>query len=481
MGHVAERRILRRLARLAVPALVGLVGAWLALLVAGRHEYALGPFRVEFFGRPGPSGTELALPPFGRLEADTHVPPLKLSATLQEVAAAELSEIVRHKGVDGLALEVEEEAPRALASYGLRSLGIVLVGATGAGLLIYRDRWRPAVVGIVAAGLIFGGASGISWLTFRPEAFLSPTFSGSLALAPRLVGPIRDAGGRIDDFRLELERLVGGAVAAYTTIATAPPTTGADTLVLHISDIHLSPIGMDFAQRLAASFEVDLVLDTGDLTSFGSPLEQGITSRIGEFDVPYVFVRGNHDSALTVNEVLAQPNAIVLRHEMQEVAGLRIYGAPHPLFTPTLERDYPGEDIEETVLAVGEVVADQVAELGPDLLAVHDDRMAEASVGLVPVVVSGHFHENAVGVEEGTILLRVGTTGAGGLDTFTAPRAIPLSAQLLYFDGDPVELVAWDTVQLDPITQDLSVRRHLAGEVAGEMEPAPQGEPAPTP
>jgi len=478
---VAWRRLLERAARLAVPALVGMVGAWLALLMAGRHEYALGPFRVEFFGRPGPSGTELALPPFGRLEADTHLPPLKLSATLEEVAAAELSEIVRHKGVDGLALEIEEEAPGALALYGLRSLGVVLVGAAGAGLLIYRDRWRPAVVGIISAGLVFGVTAGVSWFTYRPDAFLSPTFSGSLALAPRLVGPIRDAGGRIDDFRLELERLVGGAVAAYTTIATTPPTTGADIVVLHISDVHLSPIGMDFAQRLASSFEVDLVLDTGDLTSFGSTLEQGITSRIGEFQVPYVFVRGNHDSALTVNEVLAQPNALVLHHEIQEVAGLRIYGAPHPLFTPTLARDYASEEIEETVLAVGEVVADQVDELEPDVLAVHDDRMAEASVGLVPVVASGHFHETTARVAEGTILLRVGSTGAGGLDTFTAPQAIPLSAQLLYFDGDPVELVAWDTVQLDPITQDLSVRRNLPGQEAEETEPAPQGEPAPTP
>lgn len=478
---MAERRLSERLARLLVPALVGMVGAWLALLVAGRHDYHLGPFRVEFFGRPGPSATELALPPFGRLEADTHMAPLKLSATLQEVAAVELSEIVQHKGVDGLALEVEEEAAGMLLWYGLRSLGVVLAGGAIAGLLIFRDRWRPVMVAIVASGLVFGGMAGVSWFTFKPEAFLTPTFSGSLSLAPRLVGPIRSAGGRIEDFRAELERLVGGAVSAYTTIAARPPTTGAEIVALHISDIHLSPLGMDFAQRLASSFEVDLVLDTGDLTSFGSPLEQGIASRIEEFQVPYVFVRGNHDSALTVNEILAQPNAVVLQHEVQEVAGLRIYGAPHPLFTPTLARDYPDEEIEETVRAVGEVVAEQVGQLRPDLLLVHDDRMAEASVGLVPVVASGHFHETTARVVEGTILLRVGTTGAGGLDTFTAPQAIPLSAQLLYFDGDPAELVAWDTVQLDPITQDLTVRRHLPGQPDEEEEPAPQGEPAPTP
>lgn len=464
-----------------MPALVGVAGAWLALLMAGRYEYPLGPFRVEFFGRPGPSSTELSLPPFGRLEADTHWAPLKLSATLQEVAAAELGDIVQHKGVDGLALEVEEEARGALAWYAWRSIGIVLLGAAGAGLLIYRTRWRPAVAGIAAAGILFGAMTGTSWLTFRPDAFLSPTFSGSLALAPRLVGPIREATGRIEDFRVELERLVGGAVAAYTTIATRPATTGAEIVVLHISDIHLSPLGMDFAQRLASSFEVDMVLDTGDLTSFGSPLEQGITSRIGEFGVPYVFVRGNHDSALTVNEVLAQPNAVVLRHEMREVAGLRIYGAPHPLFTPTLPRDYDDNEIEETVLAVGEVVAEQVEELEPDLLAVHDERMAQASLGLVPVVTSGHFHQTTAREVEGTIMLQVGSTGAGGVDTFAAPQAIPLSAELLYFEADPVELVAWDTVELDPITQDLTVRRHLPGQVADESEPAPQGGPVPTP
>ena len=32
-----------------------------------------------------------------------------------------------------------------------------------------------------------------------------------------------------------------------------------------------------------------------------------------------------------------------------------------------------------------------------ELVAVHDDRMAEAVAGRAPVVVSGHFHENRAG------------------------------------------------------------------------------------
>jgi predicted phosphodiesterase len=461
---------------------VGLLGAWIALLLAGRHEQLVGPFRVELFARPGSGVTEIALPPFGRVEADTHGSPLRLTAQLQEVAATELSEVVGHKGVDGLALEVEEEGLDALRGYVWRALGLVLLGGAVAGAAVFRGRWRPAAGAALSALLVFGAATGASWLTYRPEAFLSPTYTGSLALAPRFLGPLEEATGRIDDFRVELERLVGGAVQAYGTFAEIQPTATSDVVLLHISDVHLSPIGMDFAQRLAESFQVDLVVDTGDLTSFGTALEQGIVGRIRAFEVPYVFVRGNHDSALTVEEVSAVPNAVVLNHESQEVAGVRIHGAPHPLFTPTMDRNYPDDAIEDTVRTVGDIVAREVAgSPAVDILAAHDPRMVEASSGAVPLALSGHFHRTLARSFDGMLLLEVGTTGGGGLDTFAGTESIPLEAEILYLDGDPPRLVAWDAVSLDPVTGDLTMDRRLPSEVLGEQEPAPRGEPAPTP
>lgn len=474
---------IRQVIRIVSPVVVGLIGAWLILLVAGRTTYTVGPFRVDFFARPGSGATEIGLPPFGRIEADTHFPPLELEASLREVAATELSSIVNHKGVDGLAVEVEHEGLDALRSYLWRALGLVALGGAVAGAIVYRGRWRRGLTAAVSGIVLFGLGTGISWWTYRPEAFLTPTFTGSLALAPRLVGPLREATGRIEDFRGELERLVGGAVQAYTTIASISPAAQSDVVLLHVSDLHLSPIGMDFAQRLASAFEADLVLDTGDLTSFGTELERGVVDRIEDFDIPYVFVQGNHDSTVTVNEVAAQPNTRVLDFEMEEVAGLRIFGAPHPLFTPDLARDYPDDEIAATVSSVGEVVADRIRELDPppDILAVHDDRMAVASSGAVPLVVSGHFHQTGARAVDGSLFLRVGSTGAGGLDTFTAVEPIPLEAQILYLDGDPEELVAWDTVSLDPITQDLRLERHLPSEVVETEESAPQGGPTPTP
>lgn len=466
-----------------MPVAIGIAGAWLALLLAGRADYTVGPFRVELFARPGRGVTEIALPPFGQLRADTHFSPLRLSVTLEEVAATELTDLVRHKGVDDLALEAEEEGLAALRRYIWRALIIGTAGAGVAGLLVYRRRLRRAGAAALSGFVLLAGSTGLSSLTYQPEAFLRPTFSGTLALAPRLVGPIQEATGRIDDFRAELERLVGGAVEAYAQIAGTPPASSGALTLLHVSDMHISPLGMDFAQRLASSFEADLVVDTGDLTSFGTPLEQGITARIEEFSVPYVFVRGNHDSVLTVEEVTAEPNGLVLDHESREILGLRLFGAPSPVFTPTMERARDEEAFAETIRSVGEVVASEVRSAfpPPDLLLVHDDRMAEAAAGLVPVVLSGHFHDTGAREMDGTLFLRVGTTGGGGLDTFTTSESIPLSAQILYFDGEPLRLVAWDAVELDPVTQDLTLSRSLASDLLDAQEPAPEQEPAPTP
>jgi predicted phosphodiesterase len=475
------------LSRSAALLLVGLAGAWLALMAAGRSEYSVGPFRVELFARPGWGATEIALPPFGRLDADTHRAPVRLTATFQEVGPTELTEVVRHKGIRGLAQEVEEDGLAAVRAHVWRSLAVALVGAVGAAALVFRLRWRRVLAASLSGTLLLVGSTALAWGTFRPEAFLSPTYTGSLTLAPQLIGPIREATGRIEDFRAELERLVGGAVQAYAEIAVGVPDSGTAVTMLHISDIHSSPLGMDFAQQLTAAFQVDLVVDTGDLTSFGSPPEQFITNRIRGFGVPYVFVPGNHDSPATSTSVGMQPNGVVLDGGATEVAGLTIFGAGHPVFTPDPEADITDQEFADAARTAGERLAEDLADLDPpaDILAVHDDRMAEAAIGLTPLVVSGHFHRTGARLEDGTLFLRVGTTGGGGLDTFTGPEAIPLSAQILYFDGDPLRLIALDVVTLDPITRDLSVNRHQASDIlerpedtaeTEEVEPALQKE-----
>lgn len=472
------RPLLRRAARLVGAALVGLGGAWLAFLAFGRVNYQLGPFDVEYYLRPGPSVTEIALPPLGRIRADSHVSPLEFTATVQAVDPDRVTEAVATTDLDALVLQIEREALDALRSHLWRWLLLGAAGAVIGGLVVFRRRWRAIVVAALGGVILLGGLAGVAWATYRPSAFLQPTFTGSLRLAPQLIGPIQRATDRLADFRAEVARLAEGALTAYGEVARQEAPTEDAVAILHISDIHASPLGMDFAQRLARAFRVDAVLDTGDITSFGTPLEETVLDRIPQFGVPYVYVRGNHDSVATGARIDAFKRTEVLDGESVELAGITIYGAPHPLYTPDPAENLSHEDIAAAVEAAGQELAADLAALStpPDILAVHDGRQAQASAGLVPVAVSGHFHEFGESDRDGTLFLRVGTTGGGGLDVFTDVAPFPLAAQILYFEGDPARLLAFDRIELDPNTRRLEVDRRLVGEAA---EPLPGPSPSP--
>ena len=51
-------------------------------------------------------------------------------------------------------------------------------------------------------------------------------------------------------------------------------------------------------------------------------------------------------------------------------------------------------------------------------------------------MISGHFHETSATVRNGTLYLRIGTTGGSGAGIFRG-LDIPFSAEVLYFSRDP--------------------------------------------
>jgi hypothetical protein len=118
----------------------------------------------------------------------------------------------------------------------------------------------------------------------------------------------------------------------------------------------------------------------------------------------------------------------------------------------------------------------------PDIVLVHDDRMAAGVAGLVPLVLAGHFHDNRDEVRDGTLFLRVGTTGGAGPTGFTVEGDVPFSAEVLYFRDDRegrMHLVAWDVVTQFPETGSLEIDRHLASDVG--VSPSPSiATPTPT-
>jgi predicted phosphodiesterase len=471
-----------RVGRLALAAGVGLAGAWVAMNALGRTTVPMGPFRVELSAGLGRGVTDIVLAPLGRLTADTHRAPIHLTISLREVRVEQFTAAVTRGGFDLVVRQVERDARTRVVPFALRALGAAALGSLVAGALVYRRSWRQVVASVVAALVVVGGSEVATWRTYRPAALLTPTFSGSLALAPRLIGPASTALDRLDQFRAELSRIVEGAARVYTSIQTGP-ALGDEIRVLHVSDIHLSPLGIDFARQVAESFDVDLVLDTGDLTSFGTPVEDVILSGIASIPRPYVFVRGNHDSMELQAQMRRLPNATVLDGGTARVAGLTIYGEGDPIFTPDKLAALGDAEIARSLETAGLSVLARVQALPrpPDVVAVHDDRMAEALAGYVPLVVSGHFHQASTRVEDGTLFLRVGSSGGAGANVFTREGGVPLSAEVLYFArAEPHTLVAYDLIEQSPETGSLTVKRHVIEEEFGRLIPSPPP-PSPTP
>ncbi|HJU57822.1 MAG TPA: metallophosphoesterase [Actinomycetota bacterium] len=475
-ASLAERRPRRVQAfgHVLAATVVGLVGAWIGMSLLARTTVPIGPFRVELQAGFGRGETVLALPPFGALTADTHLAPLALSATLIDVGVQRLTDAVNRQGIDGLVAGVERDAGEQLRPLALRGLVVAALGGTVLALLVFRSRWRLVALSGGVALLSILACLAMVQVTFRPSAFTEPRYSGSLSLAPKLIGPVREATDRIGDLRAGLRQIVDGTVRAYTTLQSLPLAEDA-IRVLHISDIHASVLGMDFAQEVARGFDVDIVVDTGDITSFATPVEELIASEIPDFGRPYVFVRGSHDSLALQNAIARQSNALVLDGRYETIEGLTLYGLGHPAFTPARGVPVDDEAFAEAARSSGAVIGSALDGVDErfDVVVVHDDRMAEAVAGRVPLVISGHFHETTATVRNGTLFLRIGTTGGSGAGIFR-DLAVPFSAEVLYFSRDTQPgLLAYDVIEQLPESGSLTVQRVNVVQEFGVLSPTP--------
>ena len=204
--------------------------------------------------------------------------------------------------------------------------------------------------------------------------------------------------------------------------------------------------------------------------------------------MPYVFVRGNHDSVITANAVAAQ-GALVLEGEAVTVEGLTFAGVGDARFSP----DSGELDIDAARRSAGESAADLAAVIGStnrsgedvDVALIHDPSRLDPLLGEVSLVLSGHYHSRTVRLDEsGTRVMVQGSSGgagisAGALDRLAEGEPLPLEASLLYFgtSGDQAgRLVAWDDVTVGGLgLSSVEIDRTV---VQPDEQPTPSQEPA---
>lgn len=322
-----------------------LLGAWLGLLAVGSVGAPVGPMDTRMTLRPSlTGGTKINVSPLGALELDSHAAPLRLDVDVDRLDPDRSAALVQNPALfSQLGDEVSADVQDGTLDLALRSVTAVVVGATALGLIVYRRPRRALAAGGLSLALL--ASCGLAaYATWNPKSVLEPKFSGLLTSAPSVVGNARSIVSEFDVYQKELARLVTNMTKLYDATSTLPayqPDPG--TLrVLHVSDIHLNPAAWHIIESLVEQYEIDVIIDSGDTMDHGSAAENAFLDPVGRLDAPYVWVRGNHDSAATQRYLGKFKNVRVLDHgEAVNVGGLRIAGIGDPAYTPTAARRRP--------------------------------------------------------------------------------------------------------------------------------------------
>lgn len=484
LGHLAGRAVPGFVRRLALLIIVALAGCWLGLAVGGHASAQIGPVSTEMAIQPALSGqTVISVPPLGSLQLASHHGPLRLTVDVQQLSGPAVKKLLSDPNqVKGLPNQVARDLQHGVVTVAVRSLIAVTAGGLLLGLLVFRRSWRAVAAGGLSLAVLAAGG-GIAAVTWNPKSIFEPRYTGLLTGAPSLVGNVQEIAVRFGLYRQELAALVSNVTRLYAATSTLPVyRPDASTIrVLDVSDIHDNPAAFSVMHSISHQFAVNFIIDSGDLTDHGSPPENHDLAReIRTFHVPYVFIRGNHDSFATQAAVARQPNAIVLKGHIVTVDGLRIIGQGDPRFTPDLDVQASGEDV---VAQMGQRLAARAlaARPPPNIAVVHDPVAAAPFAGVVPLVLAGHIHRRVTWMlSKGTRLFVQGSTGGAGLRALQASPPTPIECSVLYFDRATGRLQAWDDITVAGLGGTAAqIQRHLASDTAPIGAPLPPITPPP--
>jgi predicted phosphodiesterase len=476
---------LRRAAPWLATVLAGLFGAWLALNVAGTTHTALGPLAIDAEISPSWQGdTVIQVDPLGTLEFDTHTAPLRITVSVRSVDVDAVQQIVENPAaLNSIESQLVADLNDALWRAAVRAGIVAVIGAVIAGGLVLRS-WRRALL----AGAVALAAVGLSYtlalVTFDRDAVREPRYTGLIATAPRLVGSVEAITTNFGAYVDQLASLVTNVTRIYDVTSGLPtwaPTN--DTIrVLFVSDLHLNPAAWGIIRAVGDQYDVDVIVDAGDIADHGTAVESRYLAGIGTLGRPYVYVKGNHDSILTAAAVADQPNAIVLDHTPVRVGELYFYGAPDARFTPDQQtRGTASEDLRRG----SEELAERVRNLGvrPDVIVYHDPTHADMFQDTAPLILAGHAHRRRdVVLDDGTRIFVQGSTGGAGLRGLEHEEPTPVMLSVLYFDPETKQLVAWDDIILGGLgLSSAEISRTQIGDSEESTEEEDTGEVAPTP
>ncbi|MFZ5597624.1 MAG: metallophosphoesterase family protein [Bacillota bacterium] len=444
--------------------LTAIITAFFFMGIFGNHVFQVEALRIRLGVQPSLTGqTVVEIPPLASIAAQTHSTPVKISLRLEYIDLSSIQEMVNGQNHADM---MEKFAGRLRTEILIFAAKIILLAAAGGFFGVFLWRRKPGMAhlrGALTAALTAGLLLAATYSTFDINRFRNPQFNGVLKMAPWLIGLNGQSMDNLDSLNAQVSIVAENINQLFNQLYQAQDnrkTPEGLVKVLHLSDIHNNPAGMLFARRIAALFNVDMIIDTGDITDFGTPLEGQIMKKIPEFKKPYLFLPGNHDSPETIKMMGAVPGVRVLDGSALTVKGLRILGVPDPQSATSGVKPPSKEMITRYSSQIEEQLSHKSEK--PDILALHNNHIARELAGVAPVILYGHDHRLFVGEKKGSVLIDAGSSGASGVRGLLDGKS-PYSMVIQYYSPQKgkMALLAADAISIDSFDGSFHVEHHV--------------------
>ncbi|GAB6136952.1 metallophosphoesterase family protein [Halanaerobaculum tunisiense] len=420
---------------LAIKIVVALLGVLLVINFVVAKSYKLSAFDIQLdLDLSVQPTTTINFPPVGRITAATHLTPVDLKVMLEAIHKDKLTAIIEEIETKEELIELlQSKAETILQLFVWRLLLLAALGGMVGALIIetnHSSLLQGLAVGVVVVILVVV----TTYYSYNLQAFADPNFVGMLEAAPWMINLIQEGINDIEQLSSEVELITSNMAQLFNKVDTLRPlsqVTG-DLNVLHISDIHNNPVALSYVAQIVDSFQVDFIVDTGDITDYGTPVEGQLLERVNKLNVPYIFIAGNHDSPEIIDKMNDFSNVTVLTSDLIEVEGLTIAGVADPAASGNKIKPLNKEEMQESKDKLDKLVSG--LEKKPDIIATHHFTIAKELLGASPVILHGHDHSFKVYKRKDSTIVDAGTTGAAGVRGFETQKKIPYSVALLHYD-----------------------------------------------
>ena len=417
---------------------------------------------------PSRSGiTEIQLPPFGVIEAETHKGPVKLSITLEQIETDSLKTHL-NQPPDGKEFmqRLRQRAEESVWTIALRQIFIALIAAFCFILFIWRPGWKQSLLQSLLCTFLTVLFLWGSFQSFDTRAFNEPEYKGVISMAPSVMEFANKSLTDLELIKENTEKVVANlgelfASADHLMVMADPEGQEQAVKVLLVSDLHSNPVGVEFMKGLADTFQVDFIINAGDLTDLGSMPEASLLDEMKSITVPQLLVAGNHDNPQILNMVADMENAHILNGKTVSIEGITVLGFADPLASvQEVEYENPTEKKQALEQAKKQISAEIEVQGPPDILVVHNFSLARSLMSQTPLTVAGHDHRLRMEQKKDSVLINPGTTGAAGLRGFYSEEGKAYSAAIIYLVPD-TGLLALDLIEYSLVSKQFSMNREL--------------------